>query len=171
VRDVDAQLQAALVDRGEAVPQVACVEVGYVEEDARLAALQSLGVDRARDDVSWRQFRARVVARHKRIAAARAEDASFSTHGLGNEERATLGMVERGWVELDELHVGDRCAQPPGHGDAVPGRGRWVRRMAVNLSASSRGEKDSLRAEEMEASAFRLQGERSNAFTGIGIGD
>src|ERR1044071_4206040 len=46
-------------------------------------------------------------------------------------------MVECCWVELDELHVGNRRPSPPGHGNAVSGCNFRVGSVAVDLPAAS----------------------------------
>ena len=110
---VDAQLQAALVDVGEALDEEVARQVGHVEHDVVVARALELGVDGARDDVARRQVLHLVVAVHERGAVAQAQDAALAAQRLADQERLRRRVVEAGRVELEELHVARR-ARPPG---------------------------------------------------------
>src|ERR1041385_3630134 len=47
-------------------------------------------------------------------------------------------MIEAGWVKLNELHVGHRCAGPIRHGDAVASGNIGVRCVQINFPAAAR---------------------------------
>ena len=51
-------------------------------------------------------------------------------------------MVERGRMELDELHVGNRDSGAQRHGDAVTGRLGGIGRDRVHLPSSAAREDD-----------------------------
>ena len=145
--DVDAQFGAARQDVREVLPQEFRRLVRDVEVHAIQAALLHLEVDGAGDDVARREFGARIVFRHEARAVGQLQQAAFAAHGLGDQEGLGLRVVEAGRVELDEFHVGDPAAGPPGHGDAVAGRGVRARRVEVDLARAARGDQGVRRAD------------------------
>ena len=64
-RDVDAELQAAGMDRREVLHEEGLAEVGGVEPDVVQAVLLHLEVDRPGHDVARGQLQARVVVGHE----------------------------------------------------------------------------------------------------------
>jgi len=60
--------------------------VRNVEINAIQAALLHFKIDRPGDDVTRRQFAARVVARHEAAAVGQQQQAAFTTHGFGYQE-------------------------------------------------------------------------------------
>jgi len=66
------------------------------------------------------QRQARVVFLHELRAVDVLQDGSVAAHRLRDQETGTVArMVQRGGVELDELHVADRALGAVDHGDAV----------------------------------------------------
>ena len=47
-------------------------------------------------------------------------------------------------MELNELHVRNHRAGPPGHRHSVAGRDRGIRRVKINLSAPAGGEEEAI---------------------------
>ncbi|MNN18905.1 hypothetical protein D3C81_1321250 [compost metagenome] len=86
VRDVDAQFQAARVDRREVFLQEGFGLVADVQVDAVQAALLHLEVDRARDHVARRQLGTLIVLGHEAGAVGQLEQPAFAAHRLGNQE-------------------------------------------------------------------------------------
>jgi hypothetical protein len=117
--DVDSETQTGFVDGGEAVPD----EVGGFLRDVQINAFGSrafhLGVDGAGNDVAGSQFGSWIILEHETFALLVEEPGTFSADGFRDEERPCVGVVKAGGVELNELHVGDFRASPPGHGQAV----------------------------------------------------
>ena len=149
--DVDAQLQAAGMDRREVLLEEGLAEVRGVEPDVVEAVLLHLEVDRPGHDVARRQLQARVVVGHEARAVGEREVGALAAQRLADEEGALLRVVEAGRVELDELHVPDPAAGPPGHGDPVAGRGVRVRRVAVDLADAAGREHDGRRRKRLDA--------------------
>ena len=114
--------------------------VADVEIDAVDPALLDLEVDRARDDVTRRELRARIVRGHEARAVRQLQQAAFAAHGLGDQERFRVRMEQAGRMELDEFHVRDAAARAPRHRDAVAGRGVGVGRVQVDLAGAARRE-------------------------------
>src|SRR5581483_947234 len=106
-RRVDPVLPAAREDRREALLEEVARAVRDVEQDGGEAVELHLGVDRARDDVAWRELGALVVALHERRAIRALQDAALAAHGLADQERLRLRVIEARRMELDELHVPD----------------------------------------------------------------
>src|SRR5687768_7853440 len=105
-----------------------------------------------------------MICVHEPVAGFRPEKAAFSAYRLGDEERAAFRVVERGRMELDELHIGYRRARPACHGDAVARCYRRIRRVPVDLTAAAGREECGARAEELKAAGIRI--ERECAHTG-----
>jgi hypothetical protein len=99
-----------------------------------------LAEDLARDDVARRQLGERVARRHEPLAARVDERRPLAAHRLADERERVLGRVERGGVELHELHVGEPRAGAPGDRVAVAGGHLRVRGVAVHLAAAAGGE-------------------------------
>ena len=156
-RQVDAQLEAAGVDRREALAQEVRWAMGDVEQDVLGAAGLHLVVDRARDDVARGQVAARVVALHERAPVERPEDAAFAPDRLADQEAFRGGVVQDGRVELEELHPRDRGAGPEGHRDAVPGRDVRVARVEVDLAGAARGQQRRAGEEGAHAPAVHVE--------------
>src|SRR5450432_1584166 len=101
-------------------------------------------MDCAGDDVSWCKLSPRIVARHEGIAIDGPEDSTLSTNCLRDEERPPIRVIQCCGMELDEFHIchGRTCA--PGHCDTVARGNRWVRGVAIDLTAATGREQDSL---------------------------
>ena len=82
-----------------------------------------LVVDGSCHNVAWSKAEALIVFLHELLPVRQSENASISTHGLGDEvcRMRFLRIVEHGWMELDELHVLHFSLSPVHHGDAVAG--------------------------------------------------
>jgi hypothetical protein len=164
--DVDAQLQATCVDGREVFLEEGLAEVPRVEPDMVDTVLLHLEVDRAGDDVAWRQFGARVVAVHEALTEALAiavldrqqQVRALAAQRLGDQETAFLRVVQAGRVELDELHVADAAAGTPGHRDAVAGGGVGVARVAVDLADAAGRHHHGGRGQGLDAPGVDVQG-------------
>ena len=106
-----------------------------------------LADDAPRHDVARREVAARVIARHERVAAAVDQARAFAAKRLGNQKTRRALQVEGGWMELDELEIGN-----PGTGmirerDAIAGGHRGVGRLAEHLARPAGGEQRGAGAE------------------------
>mmetsp|Transcript_37468 Transcript_37468/g.94563 ORF Transcript_37468/g.94563 Transcript_37468/m.94563 type:complete len:610 (-) Transcript_37468:711-2540(-) len=138
--DVEAQLRALGRNVGEVVQHLLGGLVRDVEKHVRVAALHQLVVDRARHDVTRRQLHPLgVVLRHEPLAAQVVQLATLTAYRLRNEEGAALagGVVQRGGVELDELHVAHARVRAERHGDAIAGRHVRVGGVGVHLARAT----------------------------------
>src|SRR5947208_10787050 len=97
--------------------------------------------------VLFHEFRAGNILKH----------AAFSTDRFTDEKGLGLGMIKTGWMELDELHVGDRCTGPKSHGDTVSSGYVRIRRVEINFSAAARRQDRDRRGEGFDLSACRVQ--------------
>src|SRR5207245_8199801 len=64
------------------------------------------------------------------------QDGALAAYCLGDQKRARLGVIQRGGMELDELHVPDRRSRPVGHRHAITGRERRSDRKSTRLNSS-----------------------------------
>ncbi len=143
--EVVGEIKAVLGEAGahgrEARREHARVEMRRVEVDEVGVVATHLGDHAAHDDVARRELGALVVARHEAVAALVAQVGALAAQRLGDEEHRLLALErEPGRMELHELEVADGGAGPVGHGDAVAGGHRRVRRAAVHLAGAARRE-------------------------------
>ena len=156
-RDVDAQLQAACVDGGEVLDEEGFAQVRGVQPHMVQAMFLHLEVDGAGDDVARRQLHALVMRGHEAGAIGQLQVAALAAQRLGDEEAALLRVVQARRVELDELHVRDAAAGPPGHRDAVARRRVGVGRVAVDLPGAAGGQNDGARRQRLDALGVDVQ--------------
>ena len=112
-------------------------ELARVEVDA---APLLLAVDRARHHVARRELGVAVLLEHEPRALLVDEDRPFAAHRLGDQRERVLRRVERGGMELHELHVGERHAGAVRDGVAVARGDHRVGRVAEDLAAATRRE-------------------------------
>ena len=155
--DIDAQFQAATMDGGEMLEQEIGRFVADVEEDAVQTVFLHLEIDRAGDDVARSEFGAWIVIGHEAISVGQPQDSAFAPHGFADQKGFRLGMVETGWVKLDELHVRDPAACAPGHRDPVSRRGVRIRGVEVDLARAPGGEHGVARREADHMVVFDVQ--------------
>ena len=117
--DIDAVLQAFLIDVGEAALDEVRRLVADVQIDAVGAGLFHFQVDGPGHRVPGGQVFQGVVLLHEGPPGAIDEDGALPPERLGDEEIFGRGVIEAGGVELDEFHVADPGPGPVGHGDAV----------------------------------------------------
>ncbi len=107
-----------------------------------------------------------VVFLHEAMAVAIDEIGAFAADGFGDEGAAGAGDVEGGGVELDHLHILERCAGTVGHGVTVGGGDAGVGGFAEELSGAAAGDDGALGPDEVD---FALDGgERADALALIG---
>ena len=104
------------------------------------AVLLHLIVDGAGDDVARGEFAARIVLVHEARAVGQAQQAAFTTYGLGDEKGLGLWVIKTGRMELNELHVRDAAAGAPCHGNAVAGAGIGVGGVKIGLACAAGSE-------------------------------
>ena len=107
---------------------------------------------------------------HELLAAGQAQDGSEAAHGLGDEEVGLLaGVVERGGVELDELHVfGDRLGAVA-HGDAVARGDDRIGGRGVDVAAAARGDDGEFGQHGLDFVRFEIQDVGSEAGQAAGV--
>ncbi len=138
---VDAQRGDTLGDFREPLLEHLPAQAARVEEDMVVAEALHLRIDGPRDPVPGSQFqRFGLEALHEPLAGQVEEDGPLPPHRLRYQEIPALRMEEAGGVELEELHVPDREAGPPGHRDAVTRRPVVVRCVAVDLARTAGGD-------------------------------
>ena len=119
--DVDAVAEAGSVDVREPIHQEPRRLVGDVEQCVVIAAAFHFAVDRPCHDVARRERLERMHLLHESLPAQVEQFAALAAHRFADEKRLGFGMVQAGWVKLDELHVGDGRPGPVCHRDAVAG--------------------------------------------------
>jgi tetratricopeptide (TPR) repeat protein len=81
-----------------------------------------------------------MTLRHEPLPAPVEEDRPLAAHRLADERERVLAGVERGGMELHELHVGETRAGAVRDREAVAGGDLRVGRVAVDLPAAARRE-------------------------------
>src|SRR5205814_6754932 len=91
----------------------------------------------ARHNIARRQLREAVSLEHESLAVFVEKDRALTAYGFGDQLQRIFRSVERGWMELHELHVGKLGAGAVGDRVAIPSRNLWIRRITKELSASA----------------------------------
>ena len=140
-----------LARAGEPLDDPLRAQVAQVEHHRAVDAAPRLDLRRLRagDDVARGQLhRVRGVPLHEALALGVDQVRTLAAAALGDQDP---GRVERRRVELHELHVLQRQAEPQRHRHPVAGAGVRVRRRAVEAAGAARGEDHRLPAEELQA--------------------
>jgi hypothetical protein len=112
-----------------------------IEPDIRLVAPHHDLLDLPGHDIAWRELGQRVDIRHEPLSSAIQQVGTLTTECFGDEGLGVLVAVQRGGMELDELHVGDLGTGTPRGSEPVAGRDQGIRGHAEYLAAAA-GRKD-----------------------------
>ena len=110
-------------------------------------------MDGARDDIPRCEVREGVHAGHERFAGAVAQHRTFAAQRFGEERPRHRGVVQRGRVELHELHIGAGHAGPQRERDPVAGGQHWVGGDRETLTRATRREHGVRREEPLALAA------------------
>ena len=138
------ELEKSFVDEREPFSHESSWFPGNIQIDTACPGFLDFRIDRSGHDISWCEGAPFIVIEGKVLTFVVQQHSALSPQGLRNEEGSSLragcgGIVEAGWVELDEFHVRDAGTCSPGHGNAIAGSGVWVCRVKVDLSAATCG--------------------------------
>src|SRR5690242_18625074 len=100
-------------------------------------AVSLLAEDGARDDVTRCQLRQSVALDHEALAGGVEENRALAAHGLRDQLQRILRRVERRWMKLNELHVGEPRARAMSNCETVTRGDHRIRRVAVHLAAAA----------------------------------
>src|ERR1700681_4608223 len=157
------RVQRQLADLRQALEDLLAPQMAQVEEHAAVdaAAFHDLGPLRPAHDVARRELAlVRGVLEHEALAVFVQEISALAARSLG-EQHAVL--LERGRVELDELHVHQRDAGPVGDRRAVGRRGAAVAGLAVDATEAAGGEDGRLRGDELQLAVAHVVGDQPGA--------
>ena len=139
-RDVDAGLQAVLVDVGEPPAHHVGVQVPHVEEQV-VAFLLLHHLDHpGHHYVARRQLSQRVYSVHHPVAFLVHQERPLAADRLADQELGLLGGVQGGRVELHELDVAHPRAGAERHRQTVAGADRRVGGDQVDLPHAPQGD-------------------------------
>ncbi len=155
--DIDTQFHALGVNGREMGADEIGIPVADVQVDAVQAMKLHFVVDGAGNDIPWRKFAPLVVGIHETLAVGQDQDAAFAAYSLGDEEGLGVGMIETGWMELDELHVGDTAAGTPAHGDTIAGGYIGIAGVEIDLVGAAGGQHDTMGADGFHPVFFQVQ--------------
>ena len=156
--DIDAQIQAVLIDVGEVMLGLLGILVGHVEIDVVLTALLHLVVDGAGHNVARRERQARVILLHEFLASQVAQHATVAAHGLGDEESGAITrMIQGSGMELDELHVLNRALGAIDHSDTVARCHQRVGRRVINQADAARRHERHTRQEGIDLACLLIE--------------
>ena len=119
--EIDAVVQASLVNAREFFSQRAGVEVRHVQIHAGSSRGAAFLDDITRDDVARSELRQLVIAIHETLAGGVAEIGSFAAQGFAEQKSRGIFHKKRRGVELDEFDVGDFGAVAIGDRHAIAG--------------------------------------------------
>lgn len=143
--DVDTQFETFGIDGGEAIDESVLTDGAGVEEEMFGARYFHLVVDSACYYVARGERETRVVLVHKLLALDIFEDSASAAHSLGDEESRFLGgVIERGRMELDELHILKHSARAVYHSDTVASRDDGSSGSRIDVAHAASGEEGHL---------------------------
>ena len=128
--------------RGNRFFQMLGIEMGQIQINYRILGPADFEFmnDGAGDDVARGQFGHGMVLGHEAIHLEVAKVGTFAPQGLREKKARGFFQVERGGMELDELHVADFGAGTERHGDAIAGGNTGVGGVAIELAEAAGGE-------------------------------
>src|SRR5687768_17419834 len=133
-RWVDPARLAERIDAREPFAETGA-ELSSVQVDFPAAGL--LAKNLARDDVAGRELGETMTIAHESLAVGVDECRALAAHGLRHQRERVLRCIERGGMELDELHVGQLRAGTVRDREAIACGDDGVRRVAVDLAAAA----------------------------------
>ena len=159
---IEPELEQCAVDVGKALTHEALGLVGDVQINTGRGGAFQFAVDGTGDDVAWGERAAGIAFAGEILALGIDQHAALAAHRLADEERARLrpggrGIVKTGGVELDELHVGDRCAGTPAKRHSITGGGVGIGCVEIDLAAAAGGKDHAVRAEHAHLTGFFLE--------------
>ena len=116
-------------------------------------AIGDAGPDRARHHVARLELAA-AVARHEPFAGVVDQDRAFAAHRLAHQRHRVEADIERGRVELHELHVGERRTGTGGERQSLSNRAERIGGVAVK-PADAACRHDHPRARQQQRPALR----------------
>ncbi len=119
--------------RGEALTQMSGIKID-------LAAVLHLAKNGAGHHIARCQLLPRMDFGHEALSLGVQQACSFASHGLGNQGHLGVTCSQRGGVKLHELHVQQMGSGPERHSLSVTGGYIRIGRVAIQLTASARGE-------------------------------
>src|SRR5262245_11881203 len=93
-RNIDPVIQAAFVDGREMHTDELGPPMPNIDKDAARARAFHLGIDRASDDVAWGERSPGIVSAHELAPVLVHELPAFAPHGLADEKRTRLRMIQ-----------------------------------------------------------------------------
>ena len=111
-----------------------------IEVDAVKAAFFHLEINGAGHHIAGGELQARIVRGHEARAIRQQQAPTLAPHGLADQERLGMRVVEASGVELYEFHVLHAATRAPGGGNAVAGGGVGVGGVEVYLASATGGQ-------------------------------
>src|SRR6202521_6015485 len=105
--------------------------------DKNSLAADLLPKDLPRDHITWGKLGESVTLEHESLAIFVQKNGAFAAHCFRDQLQRILGSVQCSRMELHELHVGERGARAMRDCVAVTGSNLRIRRVPVDLPASS----------------------------------
>ncbi len=158
--DVDAEIQALLIDAGKTGLDEVLGLMADIQKDAVVTGLFEFGVDGPGHHVPEGQILQGVVFGHEGRAVFIHENPAFAPHCFGNEEIFGLGVVQTGGVKLDEFHVGNVGPGPVGDGHPVAGGDIRVAGIEIDLAGATGGQQDDGGNEGVDLTGVRYRERR-----------
>ena len=138
--------------------------VPHVEIDEVLAPAGHFGIDGPGRHVARCERFHRVVFVHELFAVLQTQDRAVTPHRLRDEEIGLFGrMVERGGMELDELHVFGDGLGAVAHGDAVACGDARIGRRRIDVAAAARSDDGEFGQHGFDLVALQVQHVSSEA--------
>mmetsp|Transcript_8729 Transcript_8729/g.15103 ORF Transcript_8729/g.15103 Transcript_8729/m.15103 type:complete len:238 (-) Transcript_8729:980-1693(-) len=158
--DVQPQLSTLHRDVREVMEHLISWLVTDVQQHMLFVSLKQLVVDAASHNVSRRQLHTqRVVLCHEPLSACIVKMTSFTAHSFCDEEGAAsvCGVVQGGWVELYEFHVGHHSGCTISHGNTISRSYMRVGGVWIHLASTPAREHGGQRDESCHGHSLLVQ--------------
>src|SRR5690554_607814 len=161
--NVDAKFQTFLVNSWEVVPDEVSRFMAYIKIQMVGAQPFHFMVNGSGHYIPRCQFSSLIKTIHEAGAIGQFQQATFASNGFSNQERLCVRVVQTGWVELVEFHVGHATACTPGHSDTVTGGAVWIGGVPVRFGCAAGCDNSEARSKKLHMVVFKVQYVGANA--------
>ena len=102
----------------------------------------------------WREFRQRMVVRHKPYACIVSQVRSLTAQRFRKQKSRRIPQIESCRVELNELHIADFRARAKCHRDAIRGSDGRIGSVAIELTCTAGGQQHGRSVDDSSAGKF-----------------
>src|SRR5262245_13152714 len=143
--NVEAELLAGLIDLRKAMNHQITVQSRHIQKHISRSRSTHFRDDRPGNYIARRKLGPFIVTIHEPLAIGITQDPALAAHSFAQKKTWSPLDIKRGWMELDEFHVGHFCSREIRHRHSVTGRDRRISRVLIELASPTGTQHDSLR--------------------------